>query len=151
MNIAKYRPENEAAYSIGHAANTTPPASTNQTWLPSHTGSMDSSSARRSSSVRPRKRKVAPTPRSKPSMTAKPMSSAPRISHQIMRRVTKSGKVSSLQVKGASLRRARRPVAEALRPATDHANQQIHIHRGQGRVEGDEPGQRQPDVHGRQR
>ena len=86
-NIARYSPENEAAYSSGHAANTAPPPRMNQTWLPSHTGSIDSRNARRSSSVRPRKRKVAPRPRSKPSITAKPINKAPRINHQINRKL----------------------------------------------------------------
>src|ERR1035438_4099089 len=61
-NIARYNDENEAAYNSGHAANTAPPPRMNQTWFPSHTGSTDSSKARRSSSVRPTNVKIAHRP-----------------------------------------------------------------------------------------
>lgn len=53
-SIARYSPEKDVAYSNGHAAKAAPPPRMNQTWFPSHTGSIDSSKARRSASVRPR-------------------------------------------------------------------------------------------------
>src|SRR5690606_25624346 len=50
-SIARYRPENEAAYSSGHAAKIAPPPVISQTWLPSHTGPTRLSITLRSSSV----------------------------------------------------------------------------------------------------
>ncbi|CFN77698.1 Uncharacterised protein [Bordetella pertussis] len=58
-----------------------------QTWLPSHTGPTTLSTTRRSTSVLATSGRSAATPRSKPSITAKPISSAPSSSHQSTRRV----------------------------------------------------------------
>src|SRR5690606_37060217 len=86
-SIARYSPENEAAYSNGHAANTAPPPVISHTWLPSQTGPTTFSATRRSSSVFATTGNSAATPRSKPSMIAKPTSSTPSSSHQITRSV----------------------------------------------------------------
>src|SRR5690606_33666719 len=89
-SIARYRPENEAAYSSGHAAKIAPPPVISQTWLPSHTGPTRLSITLRSSSVLATTGNSAATPRSKPSMTANPISSTPSSSHQITRNVAYS-------------------------------------------------------------
>ena len=64
-----------------------PPAVMSQTWLPSQTGPTTLITTRRSTSVLATSGNNAATPRSKPSMTAKPMSSAPSSTHQTTRRV----------------------------------------------------------------
>ena len=50
-SIATYSPENDAAYTSGHAAKITPPAMISQVWLPSQLGSIERRITRRSSSV----------------------------------------------------------------------------------------------------
>src|SRR5204863_648510 len=82
-SIATYRPENDAAYTSGHAAKITPPAITSQVWLPSKFGSIERRIMRRSSSDLPRKGDSMPMPRSHPSVNANTMMRPPTKHHQI--------------------------------------------------------------------
>ena len=77
-------PENAVAYTIGHAANNAPPAVMNQTWLPSQCGAIVLIAARRSSSFLPTNGMIAIEPISKPSVRAKPISSTPTSTHQMI-------------------------------------------------------------------
>src|SRR5436190_18955476 len=81
--IATYRPENDAAYTYGHAAKSTPPAMMSQVWLPSQFGSIERRMTRRSSSDFPRKGDSMPMPRSHPSVSANTMMMPPMKHHQI--------------------------------------------------------------------
>ena len=67
----------------GQAAKVAPPAVMNQVWLPSQVGPMELIRMRRSVSFLPAKGSIMPTPKSKPSVRAKPMMSTPTKAHQI--------------------------------------------------------------------
>jgi hypothetical protein len=73
---AGYRAENAVAYQPGKAANMAAAATTSHTSLPSHTGPMVWTTSQRPSSSRPMTLCSAPTPKSKPSSTRKPVHSA---------------------------------------------------------------------------
>ena len=60
-----------------------PPPRISHTWLPSHTGPIVLISTRRSVSVRAAHGNRVATPRSKPSMIAKPIRRTPSSTHQI--------------------------------------------------------------------
>jgi hypothetical protein len=64
-----------------------PPPVMNHTWLPSQCGPTVLMTTRRSSSFLPTKGSSVPTPMSWPSMMAKPTSSTPTSSHQMILKV----------------------------------------------------------------
>ena len=99
-------------------------------------------SAALSASVLPMKRKSAPTPRSKPSVTAKPISSTPEQQppDQTQRLVLEHWPSSFAGRRTG----ARRPVTEAVGAAADHPLHQEHVHDQERRVEQHEAGKRQP-------
>src|SRR5690625_3708826 len=80
----RYSPENSVAYQPGNAANMAPPAVISHTSLPSHTGPMVLSAARRCASAvsvgppaaRPNGAISMPTPKSNPSSRKNPRNSA---------------------------------------------------------------------------
>ena len=92
-------PEKAVAYTIGHAANSAPPAVMNQTWLPSQCGAMVLIAARRSLSFLPTNGIMAMEPISKPSVRAKPISNTPTSTHQIILRSSYSIMIEPLQIR----------------------------------------------------
>ena len=66
----------------------------NHTWLPSQTGPTVLITTRRSVSPRAMNGKSMPTPRSKPSMIAKPINRMPSSSHQMIFNVSKSNMIA---------------------------------------------------------
>ena len=80
---ARYSAENQVAYQGGKAANMAAPATISQTSLPSQTGPMVLMATRRSTSVRPTSLCSAPTPKSKPSRTKKPVQKKATTTNQI--------------------------------------------------------------------
>ena len=84
---ARYSAENQDAYQFGKAANIDAPATTSQTSLPSQTGPIVLIATRRSRSVRPTTLCRAPTPKSNPSSTKKPVQKNATITnHTVLRR-----------------------------------------------------------------
>ncbi len=70
---ARYSAENHVAYQSGNAAKVAPPATMSHTSLPSQNGPMVLMATRRSRSVLPTIECNAPTPKSNPSSTKKPV------------------------------------------------------------------------------
>ena len=70
------------AYQAGNAANMAAPATTSQTSLPSQSGPIELIATRRSTSSRPTKRCSAPTPKSNPSSTKKPVQKTATMTNQ---------------------------------------------------------------------
>src|ERR1700757_1763749 len=112
----------------------------NHTWLPSQTGPMLFRVTRRSSSSRATKGSCAATPRSKPSIRAKPVSSTARNSHQIRRRISYSFMASGLPgAQGAAFFGCEHFLAEHLhRSHQDVAPHQVEVHHRERRIEDDE-------------
>src|SRR5579859_6783458 len=149
-NMAAYSPENATAYNSGKAAKAAPPPRMNQTWLPSQTGPMLLMVMRRSSSSRATNRSCAATPRSNPSMTAKPVSSTARNSHQMRRRISYSLMSGSSCACGAALFGCDDLFGQhVLRPHQDIAPHEVDVHHRQRGVEDHEADEAAEHLHPR--
>ncbi len=102
---ARYSAENQLAYQLGKAANIDAPATISQTSLPSQNGPIELMATRRSVSVRPTTLCRAPTPKSNPSRTKKPVQKNATITNQTVGRVI--GPVLSTSARGSVRQRPR--------------------------------------------